>query len=156
MADNVPKQIGKYPISRELGRGATSRVYLAHDPFGDRDVAIKVVRAEPGVDPAVQKRFNKSFLNEAALIGRLIHPHIVQIFDANVTDDYSYIVMEFAPGETLESRCVVSNLLPISDVVEIAFKCRPTTGWLVARSVISPVHGTNVYGATTMVSISVA
>lgn len=123
MANNVPKQIGKYPISRELGRGATSRVYLARDPFGDRDVAIKVVRAEPGVDPAVQKRFNKSFLNEAALIGRLIHPHIVQIFDANVTDDYSYIVMEFAPGETLESRCVVSNLLPISDVVEIAFKC---------------------------------
>ncbi len=57
------------------------------------------------------------------MIGRLIHPHIVQIFDANVTDDYSYIVMEFAPGETLESRCVVSNLFPISDVVEIAFKC---------------------------------
>jgi len=123
MANNVPSQIGKYPIVRELGRGATSRVYLARDPFGERDVAIKVVRPEPGVDPAVQKRFNKSFLNEAALIGRLIHPHIIQIFDANVTDDYSYIVMEYAPGETLEERCVVSNLLPISDVVEIAFKC---------------------------------
>jgi len=123
MADRVPSQIGKYPIVRELGRGATSRVYLARDPFGERDVAIKVVRPEPGVDPAVQRRFNKSFLNEAALIGRLIHPHIIQIFDANVTDDYSYIVMEYAAGETLEERCVVSNLLSISDVVEIAFKC---------------------------------
>jgi serine/threonine protein kinase len=123
MASAVPANIGKYPIVRELGRGATSRVYLARDPFGDRDVAIKVVRPEPGVDPDVQRRFNKSFLNEAALIGRLIHPHIIQIFDANVTDDYSYIVMEYAPGETLEERCVVSNLLPINAVVEIAFKC---------------------------------
>jgi len=123
MAELKLSQIGKYPIVRELGRGATSRVYLARDPFADRDVAIKVVRPEPGVDPAVQKRFNKSFLNEAALIGRLIHPHIIQIFHADVTDEYSYIVMEYAPGETLESRCSVSNLLPIDSVVETAFKC---------------------------------
>jgi serine/threonine protein kinase len=123
MADRLPLQIGKYPVIRELGRGATSRVYLGRDPFADREVAIKVVRPEPGVDPAVQKRINKSFLNEAALIGRLMHPHIIQIFDADVTDDYSYIAMEYAPGDTLEKRCSVSNLLPIKDVVETAFKC---------------------------------
>ncbi len=123
MAESTLSHIGKYPIVRELGRGATSRVYLGRDPFADRDVAIKVVRPEPGVDPAVQKRFNKSFLNEAALIGRLMHPHIIQIFHADVTDEYSYIVMEYAPGETLEARCTVSNLLPMDAVVEIAFKC---------------------------------
>ena len=123
MAEPKLSHIGKYPIIRELGRGATSRVYLARDPFADRDVAIKVIRPEPGVDPAVQKRFNKSFLNEAALIGRLIHPHIIQIFHADVTDEYSYIVMEYAPGETLEERCSVSNLLPMDAVVETAFKC---------------------------------
>ena len=123
MADRSPPQIGKYPIIREIGRGATSRVYLGRDPFADREVAIKVVRPEPGVDPAVQRRFNKSFLNEAALIGRLMHPHIIQIFDADVTDEYSYIAMEYAPGETLEERCSVSKLLSMNDVVEIAFKC---------------------------------
>lgn len=123
MAEPLPSQIGKYPIVRELGRGATSRVYLGQDPYADRDVAIKVVRPEPGVDPEVLRRFNKSFMNEAALIGRLIHPHIIQIFDADVTDMYSYIVMEYAPGETLEERCVVSNLLSMNDVVETAFKC---------------------------------
>jgi len=123
MAEPLRELIGKYPLIRELGRGATSRVYLARDPFADRDVAIKVVRPEPGVGLEVQKRFNKSFLNEAALIGRLIHPHIIQIFDANVTDEYSYIVMEYAPGETLEARCVMSNLMPMNAVVETAFKC---------------------------------
>jgi serine/threonine protein kinase len=123
MPETLPEQIGKYPVMSELGRGATSRVYLGRDPLADRDVAIKVLRPEPGVDPEVQRRFNKSFMNEAALIGRLIHPHIVQIFDANVTDDYSYIVMEYAPGDTLEEQCSLSNLMPMDAVVEAVFKC---------------------------------
>ena len=123
MAEIIPSHIGKYPITRELGRGATSRVYLGKDPFGNREVAIKVVRPEPGVDANVLKRFYKSFMNEAALIGKLLHPHIIQIFEADVTDEYSYIVMEYAPGETLEERCDVSKLLSLEQVVEIAFKC---------------------------------
>jgi serine/threonine protein kinase len=123
MAETNPSHIGQYPIIRELGRGATSRVYLANDPLGNREVAIKVVRPEPGVDANLLKRFHKSFLNEAGLIGKLLHPHIVQIFEADVTDDYNYIVMEYAPGETLEERCNVSNLLSMEQVIEIAFKC---------------------------------
>ena len=123
MAERTPSHIGKYPITRELGRGATSRVYLGNDPLGNRNVAIKVVRPEPGVDADVLKRFYKSFMNEAALIGKLLHPHIIQIFEADVTDEYSYIVMEYAPGETLEERCDVSNLLSLGQVVEIAFSC---------------------------------
>jgi serine/threonine protein kinase len=123
MPDTMPSHIGKYPINRELGRGATSRVYLGHDPFGNREVAIKVVRPESSVDANVLKRFHKSFLNEAGLIGKLLHPHIVQIFEADVTEDYNYIVMEYAPGETLEERCSSANLLSMEQVVEIAFKC---------------------------------
>lgn len=123
MAETTPSHVGLYPVIRELGRGATSRVYLANDPLGNRDVAIKVVRPEPGVDANVLKRFHKSFLNEAGLIGKLLHPHIVQIFEADVTDDYNYIVMEYAPGETLEERCDVANLLSMEQVIEIAFKC---------------------------------
>ncbi len=37
----TPKNIGKYYVVGELGRGATSVVYHARDPFSDRDVAIK-------------------------------------------------------------------------------------------------------------------
>lgn len=123
MAETTPSHVGQYLVISELGRGATSRVYLANDPLGNRDVAIKVVRPEPGVDANVLKRFHKSFLNEAGLIGKLLHPHIVQIFEADVTDDYNYIVMEYAPGETLEERCDVANLLSMEQVIEIAFKC---------------------------------
>ena len=123
MTEALPAKIGKYPIVRELGRGATSRVYLGRDPFANRDVAIKVVQAESDVDTDTRRRFNRVFLNEAALVGRLMHPHIMQIYDADITEQYSYIVTEYVEGLTLEHYCDISRLLPIDRVVEIAFKC---------------------------------
>ncbi len=71
----------------------------------------------------MRRRFHKVFLNEASLVGKLIHPHIMAIYDADVADDYSYIVMEYVDGPTLEHYCNVASLLPVERVVEIAFKC---------------------------------
>ena len=78
------EQIGKYPIVREIGTGATSRVYLARDPFADRDVAIKVFLFEQDISEHTERMMHKAFLAEAALAGKLSHPHIVAIFDAVV------------------------------------------------------------------------
>ena len=123
MDKTLPSKVGKYPVTRELGRGGTSRVYLGRDPFANRDVAIKLVIAADGVDTDLRRRFHKVFLNEASLVGKLIHPHIMAIYDADAADDYSYIVMEYVDGPTLEHFCNVANLLPVDRVVEIAFKC---------------------------------
>ena len=123
MDETLPSKVGKYPVTRELGRGGTSRVYLGRDPFANRDVAIKLVIAADGVDTDLRRRFHKVFLNEASLVGKLIHPHIMAIYDADASDDYSYIVMEYVDGPTLEHFCNVANLLPVDRVVEIAFKC---------------------------------
>jgi eukaryotic-like serine/threonine-protein kinase len=123
MSPPLPEKIGKYPIVRELGRGATSVVYLGRDPFAGREVAIKVVRTQSPGDTDLQRRFRRVFLNEAALVGKLFHPHILAIYDAFSEDDLSYIVMEFVPGRTLEQYCDVANLLPVSKVVEMVFKC---------------------------------
>ena len=123
MSDALPAKIGKYPVTKEVGRGATSRVFLGQDPFADRQVAIKLVSEAPGVDTDLRRRFRKVFLNEASLVGKLIHPHIMAIYDADVTEDFSYIVMEFVDGPTLEHFCEVARLLPIERVVEVAFKC---------------------------------
>ena len=123
MNDAIPSKIGKYPVIREIGRGATSRVYLGRDPFANRDVAIKLVNHEAGVDADMRRRFHKVFMNEASLVGKLIHPHIMAIYDADVADAYSYIVMEYVDGPTLEQYCSVASLLPVERVVEVAFKC---------------------------------
>jgi serine/threonine protein kinase len=115
--------IGKYPVKREIGRGATSRVYLARDPFTERDVAIKVLQFMKGADPETERMVHKAFVAEASLAGKLNHPHIVDIYDAVVDPDRSYLVMEYVAGATLDRHAAQGSLLPLVKVVEIIFKC---------------------------------
>ncbi len=114
---------GKYEITRKLGEGATSTVYLSYDPFAEREVAIKRIFPDVLKDRERGKQFRHMLINEASLAGKLIHPHIVQIYDAVVGEEESYIVMEYVPGGTLEQFCSHDTLLPIERVVEIIFKC---------------------------------
>src|SRR5690348_9263124 len=123
MSESTPQQIGKYPIIREIGRGATSVVYLARDAFANREVAIKVIKKQPVEDTDLKRRYRRVFLNEAALVGKLFHPHILGIYDAVSDEDASYIVMEYVKGKTLEHFCEAATLLPIAKVAEIIFKC---------------------------------
>jgi hypothetical protein len=117
------RAIGKYPIIREIGSGATSRVFLARDPFAERDVAIKVLQFAKGADPENERMVHKAFVAEASLAGKLNHPHIVDIYDAVVDPDRSYLVMEYVPGRTLDEYASTGNLLPLVKVVEVIFKC---------------------------------
>jgi serine/threonine protein kinase len=119
----LPERIGKYPVLKELGRGATSVVYLCNDPFYARNVAVKVVMPEAFKDPEKARLFRKLFINEASLAGKLQHPHICQIYDAVADDRQQYIVMEYVDGGTLERHGDAQDLLPIDRVVEIVFKC---------------------------------
>jgi len=116
-------RIGKYPVLRKLGEGATSEVYQCHDPFNDRDVAVKVAFPESFQDPERGRLYRKLFLTEASLAGRLQHPHICQIYDAVAEEKLHYIVMEYVDGGTLEKYCRGDALLPIGRAIEIIFKC---------------------------------
>ena len=118
-----PERIGKYPVLKELGRGATSAVYLCNDPFYDRNVAVKLVMPEAFQDQSRGKLYRKIFITEASLAGKLQHPHICQIYDAVADDRQQYIVMEYVDGGTLERHGDAQDLLPIDRVVEIIFKC---------------------------------
>ncbi|MBA3902758.1 MAG: serine/threonine protein kinase [Rhodocyclaceae bacterium] len=118
-----PEKIGKYEVRGKLGEGATSNVWLAWDPFAQRDVAVKVIFPEVLQDKERGRLYRHLLINEASLAGKLMHPHIVQIYDAVVDEEQSYIVMEYVPGGTLEQFCRPDNLLPIDRLVEIVFKC---------------------------------
>jgi serine/threonine protein kinase len=123
MKFELQEHLGKYPIVREIGSGATSKVYLARDPFADREVAVKVFVFSENMTAQTERMMHKAFLAEAALAGKLNHPHIVAIFDAVVEPEHSYLVMEYVPGTTLEAHSEVTSLLPLNKVVEIIFKC---------------------------------
>ncbi len=117
------ERIGKYELKQKLGEGATSTVFLGYDEFAKRDVAIKVIFPEVLKDREKGRLYRHLLVNEASLAGKLLHPHIVQIYDAVIDDDQSYIVMEYVPGGTLEQFCSAKNLLPLDRMVEMIFKC---------------------------------
>ena len=131
-----PKSIGKYQVERLLGRGGTSSVYLARDPFGNRQVAIKVATPEVLHDPQHGAQYRKLFINEAGLAGKLKHPHIVMLLDAVIDEDQQYIVMEYLPGVTLEPYCQPDNLLGFDRVVDVIFKCSQALDYASRQGVV--------------------
>lgn len=122
----APEKLGKYSILSEISRGSMGTVYLGHDPYINRHVAVKVAQTE-AIDTKNKERcevFKKMFFNEAHTAGSLTHPNIISIYDAGADGDTCYIVMELVEGgNTLTSYCTKGNLLPLPKIIEIIFKC---------------------------------
>ena len=87
--------IGKYKILSPLGSGGFGTVYLAEDTWIDKKVAIKV--------PHRQNADFDDLLREPRLLAALSHPNIVSILTAEKQEQVFFIVMEYVPGETLET-----------------------------------------------------
>jgi tRNA A-37 threonylcarbamoyl transferase component Bud32 len=91
-------RIGKYDIIRRVGKGAMGAVYQAHDPFLDRNIALKVMLPQAAEDPEQKHRFER----EARAVARMMHPNVVAIFDLGYhTDGSPYIAMEYLQGRDL-------------------------------------------------------
>jgi serine/threonine protein kinase len=133
----LPDKIGKYVIVNEVGRGSTGSVYLSHDPYYGRDVAIKVYNSDTSGDEERARIARKMFLSEAHMVGMLQHPHILPIYDAGEENGRCYIVTEHVHGaRTLIAYCRPDNLLRVDDVVEIVYKCARALNYAHSRGVI--------------------
>jgi serine/threonine-protein kinase len=95
--------VGRYRILRTLGSGAMGVVYLAEDPQIERLLAIKTVRALSD-EPREAAERRERLLREARTVGRLIHPHIVTLFDAGDHEGTLYLALEYVEGESLDRR----------------------------------------------------
>jgi serine/threonine protein kinase len=91
--------LGKYAILRPLGRGGMAQVYKAYHQQLDRFVAVKILRA----DLVEEAEFLSRFQREARSVAALRHPHIVQVFDFDVQDDFYFMVMELLEGNSLKA-----------------------------------------------------
>jgi len=88
---------GRYTLEREIGRGGSGTVHLAHDEVLGRTVAIKRIGVMPGADAADLQRAER----EGRLAASLNHPHVVAVFDLVEEDDCHWLVMEYVEGQTL-------------------------------------------------------
>ena len=98
--------IGKYKVLSTIGSGGFGTVYLAEDTWIDKKVALKVPHKQ-GVD------FGE-LLREPRLLASLNHPNIVTILTAEKQENVFFIVMEFVPGETLETIIARDGALELS------------------------------------------
>jgi predicted Ser/Thr protein kinase len=113
------KQLGKYLIEAELGRGGMGVVYRAHQPSLERTVAVKVLSSDLIGDPDGVRRFRL----EARAVARLNHPNIVQVYDIEEEENLIYLVMEFVDGESLDgliTKSVLSESRCLKIVADIA------------------------------------
>lgn len=123
MPHPLPATIGKYRIERELGRGASGVVYLGLDGLRRRKVAVKQMHAHLLAHPAQAERHRRQLRNEAALAAQLRHPHIVRLLDADEAAQPPYLVFEYISGKPLSAHATPDALLPVAQVLDIAFKC---------------------------------
>ena len=92
---SIPTKLGRYTVIRLLGRGGVGAVYEAEDPEVGRRVAIKVLRDDREGDA-------EALRGEAQALGRLVHPHVVTVYDVGITDGDVFLVMQLVEGETLD------------------------------------------------------
>ncbi|MDB5872786.1 MAG: serine/threonine protein kinase, partial [Ramlibacter sp.] len=123
MTTAIPTAIGKYTVEREIGRGASSTVYLGFDRFNSRPVAIKQIHAHLLEDEQEAARYRRRLRNEASMAGQLDHPCVVRLLDADEDAQPPYLVLEYVDGQSLSSFTEGGKLLPIAQVLDIAFKC---------------------------------
>jgi len=111
MGDRVGQRLGNYRVIRLLGKGGFGDVYLGEHIHLNTQVAIKVLQTRLVGSNLEQFRV------EAQTIARLVHPHIVRIFDFGVEDDIPFLVMDYAPNGILRQRHPKGIPVPAKSIV---------------------------------------
>jgi HSP90 family molecular chaperone len=94
------QEVGGYQIVNQVGEGGMGVVYRAHDSTLKRDVALKVILDRGSLTAQEQSRF----LQEAEIIARVQHQHIVQIYAYGNVNGRPYYAMEYVAGGSLAKR----------------------------------------------------
>ncbi len=110
----------RYRIVSMLGEGGMGTVYRAWHLGLKMPVAIKEMVPQPGLDQAVLGELRKQFEQEATVLARLRHPHLVLVIDHFIENGSTYLVMDFVEGESLADQIRRKGPLPETDVLRIA------------------------------------
>ncbi|MGO9227807.1 MAG: serine/threonine-protein kinase [Bryobacteraceae bacterium] len=102
--------MGRYEILEQLGAGSMATVFRARDTVLDREVALKAIRTEPGVDPELRQQY----FRESRACARLQHRAIVVVFDIGEADQTAYVATELLTGFDLRKFIDQRQEMPIA------------------------------------------
>jgi serine/threonine protein kinase/WD40 repeat protein len=111
------ERLGDYRVLREIGRGGMGVVYEARQESLGRNVALKVLPFQSGIDEVRLQRFRL----EARSAAQLHHTNIVPVFDIGEFGGIQYFAMQFIQGHSLDQ--VLVELKRLRDAGDGASKC---------------------------------
>jgi eukaryotic-like serine/threonine-protein kinase len=106
------QMLGPYRIISQIGQGGMATVYKAYQPSMDRNVAVKVLPGQLAQSPEFTQRFQQ----EARIIARLEHAHILPVFDYGESDGTAYFVMRYLEAGTLKDKMETGRPLPLQEI----------------------------------------
>ena len=135
-SDLTGRTLGGYRVLAPAGQGGMADVYQGYQPALDRYVALKILAPRLASDTAFYERFQR----EAAVIARLRHPNIVQVYDFGTAENLTYMVMEYIAGPTLKQRSYEvrkqGQLLPRDQVLTVTHDVAAALDYAHARGLI--------------------
>ncbi|MFI2373585.1 protein kinase [Streptomyces sp. NPDC018964] len=111
------RSLGRYELTRELGRGGMGVVWAAYDPRRDGEVAVKLLSPRPGLSDITS--LERRFLREASLTARLRHPGIPAVHDHGTHEGRLYLVMDLVPGRALDAVLGSDGPLPVERAADV-------------------------------------
>lgn len=131
MEDLTGKQFGAYHIVSPLGEGGMAAVYKAYQPAVDRYVALKVLPQHFAKDPQFIGRFKQ----EAKMLAKLQHPHILPVHDSGESDGYTYFVMPLIDGGDL-ADLMEKGALPLPEIGRIVSQVGDALDYAHAQGIV--------------------
>jgi serine/threonine-protein kinase len=130
------KQLGRYRLEREIGRGAMGVVYLGRDLAINRLVAIKAIPLASEFSDGELHDARVRFFREAETAGRLNHPNIVTIYDVGEESGLAYIAMEHLKGRHLSDYARSNQLLEPRKILELIGRTADALGFAHKQQVV--------------------
>lgn len=135
MPEESQRQLGKYLVEKEIGRGAMGAVYLGYDPVTDHKVALKTMALAREFQGDELADARARFLREAEMAGRLDHPDIVSIIGAGETEGLAFIAMELVEGVDISQYAHPTKLLPLAQLLPIMARVADALAYAHTRGV---------------------
>jgi serine/threonine protein kinase len=110
----------RYELQQPLGRGSMGQVWRGHDLHLGRPVAVKTVAAELLAEAEDRERVRRRFVREAKAAATLDTANIATIYDASVTGDTHWLVMQLVDGATLGTVLDERERLDVASAAAVA------------------------------------
>jgi eukaryotic-like serine/threonine-protein kinase len=111
-------RLGRYDVERVIGAGGMGVVLKAHDGELNRPIALKILASHLAHVGAARERFAR----EGRAAAAVVHEHVVAIYNVETSGEVPFLVMQYVPGQSLQSRVDAEGPLAVEEILRIGMQ----------------------------------